>query len=123
MAMAKGVGVIGMLPARHLVRRNALERLGLSVRTLRSCFESRPRPNDLVQRLRVAFSALRQSSSNRELSMARKSGEGPLELPAAYTFAISHPAITTVLTGTTNETHLEQNVRAVVSQVPFPTLP
>jgi len=121
MAQAKDVGVIGMLPARHLVRRNALERLGLFSRTMLSCFASRPRPNDLVQRLRVALSALRQSSSNRELSITRQSGEASLVLPAAaYSFAISHPAIATVLTGTTNEAHLEQNVRAVVSQVPFP---
>jgi len=123
MAQVKDVGVIGMLPARHLVRRNALERLGLFSRTMLSCFASWPRPNDLVQRLRVALSALRQSSSNRELAITRQSGEGSLVLPAAaYTFAISHPAVATVLTGTTNEAHLEQNVRAAVSQALFPTL-
>jgi L-galactose dehydrogenase len=117
MAQANDVGVIGMLPARHLVHRNALGRVGLFSRTLLSCFASRPRSNDLVQRLRVAFSALRQPSSNQELSIPRQSGDSSLVLPAAgNTFAISHPAVSTVLTGTTDVAHLEQNVRAALAR-------
>ncbi len=116
LALAKNVGVIGIVPARHLVSRNTRERLKLFSRALISCFTSAPSPNGLNQRLRVALSALRQSRSSRG-SVAREGGGDSLVLPAAaYTFAVSHPAVATVLTGTTNPAHLEQNVQAALAR-------
>ena len=42
--------------------------------------------------------------------------EGVSSLPAAgYKFAAAHPAVSTVLTGTADITHLEENVAAVNS--------
>ena len=121
LAQAKDVGVIGMLPARHLVSRNLRERSMVFSRALRACLASKPTPNDLIIRLRVALSALLQAGSNRQPSVIRESGEDSLVLPAAaYTFAISQPAITTVLTGTTNSVHLEQNVRAALARALTP---
>jgi len=116
MALAKDVGVIGMVAARNLVTRNARERLKLFARALHSLVTSPPDPSKLNLRLRDTFSTLLQSGSSEGLSIAREHGKGFLELPAAgYTFAVSHPAIATVLTGTTDPVHLEQNASAALA--------
>jgi aryl-alcohol dehydrogenase-like predicted oxidoreductase len=115
-ALAKDVGVIGMVAARNLATRNTRERLHLFSRALLSLASSPPSLNNLNPRLRAAYSTLLQTSSSGEHSVARESREGFLELPAAgYTFAVSHLAIATVLTGTTDPVHLEQNVKAALA--------
>lgn len=116
MAVAKDVGVIGMVAARHLVHRNSRQRLKLFSGALLSLVSSPPNLNSLKIRLRAACSTLLQTSSSVEHSIAREGMEGFLKLPAAgYTFAVSHPAIATVLTGTTNRVHLEQNIEAAMA--------
>ena len=115
-ALAKDVGVIGMVAARNLATRNTRERLHLFSRALLSLASSPPSLNNLNPRLRAAYSTLLQTSSSGEHSVARESREGFLELPAAgYTFAVSHLAIATVLTGTTDPVLLEQNVKAALA--------
>jgi L-galactose dehydrogenase len=115
-ALAKDVGVIGMVAARNLAARNRRERLQLFSRALLSLASSPPSLNKLNARLRAAYSTLLQTRSSGERSVARESREGFLKLPAAgYTFAISHPALATVLTGTTNLVHLKQNVEAALA--------
>jgi aryl-alcohol dehydrogenase-like predicted oxidoreductase len=116
LALAKDVGVVGMVAARNLVSRSAGARLKLSVTALRSLVTSPPEPRAAALRLRAALSTLRRSGPRQAIRLARQGGEGVLELPAAgYTFALSHPAVATVLTGTTDRTHLEQNVRAALA--------
>jgi aryl-alcohol dehydrogenase-like predicted oxidoreductase len=116
LALAKGVGVVGMVAARNLVSRSARARLKLSVTALRSLVTSPPKPGVAALRLREALSTLRRSGPRQAIRLARQGGEGVLELPAAgYTFALSHPAVATVLTGTNNPAHLEQNVAAALA--------
>ena len=116
MALARDVGVVGMVAARNLVHRTAGERLKLSAAALLSLMKSPPRPGLAALRLREALSPLRRSGPSAALSMPRQGGAGVLQLPAAgYTFAVSHPAVATVLTGTTNPGHLEQNVQAALA--------
>jgi len=116
MALAKDVGVIGMVAARDLVSRNALQRLRLLPRAAFTLFTSPGEPSKLNLRLRETFSTLLQSGPGGERLIAREHLEGYLELPSAgYTFALSHPAIATVLTGTTDPVHLEQNARAAMA--------
>jgi aryl-alcohol dehydrogenase-like predicted oxidoreductase len=57
-----------------------------------------------------------QSTPGACVSASREDGEGFLKFPSAgYNFAISHPALASVLTGTTNLVHLEQNVEAALA--------
>lgn len=115
-ALVRDVGVVGMVAARNLVPRTAGERLKLLAAALLSLVRSPPRPGLTALRLREALSTLRRSGSSAALSMPRQGGAGVLQLPAAgYTFAVSHPAVVTVLTGTTNPEHLEQNVQAALA--------
>lgn len=121
LAMEKGVGAIGMSPARHLVYRSLRERLRLLNRVLHARPRSSPAQSRLKERLWVLRSALRKTAARQPVSIAREGGEGSLTLPAAgYTFAISHPAVTTILTGTTNGLHLEQNIEAVLAPAVTP---
>jgi aryl-alcohol dehydrogenase-like predicted oxidoreductase len=116
LALARDVGVVGMVAARNLVSRSVGARLRLSVASLRSLFTSPPEPRLAVSRLRAALSTLRRSGPAQAIRLARQDGEEVLELPAAgYAFALSHPAVATVLTGTTDRAHLEQNVRAALA--------
>jgi aryl-alcohol dehydrogenase-like predicted oxidoreductase len=121
-ALAQDVGVVAMATARYLVGRSAGERLKLSGAALRSLLTSPPRPGLVASRLRAALATLRRSGPRQAITLARQGGEDVLELPAAgYTFALSHPAVATVLTGTTNRAHLEQNVRAALAPALKPT--
>lgn len=116
MALARDVGVVGMVAARNLVSRTAGERLQLSAAALLSLVRSPPRPGLAVLRLREALATLRRSGPSKALAIPRQGGEGVMQLPATgYTFAVSHPAVATVLTGTTNPEHLEENVQAALA--------
>ena len=116
LASAKDVGVIGMVAARHLVSRKTAERLKLFSRDLISLATSPPRRDKLKIRLQGALSTLKQTMAGRNISVLRNSGDESLILPgAAYTFAASHPAIDTVLTGTNELSHLEQNLEATLA--------
>lgn len=121
LAMEKGVGAIGMSPVRHLVYRSLRERLGVFNRVLRAHLRSSPAQARLKERLWVLRLALRQTAARQPVSITREGSEHSLVLPAAgYTFAISHPAVATVLTGTTNALHLEQNIEAVLAPAVTP---
>lgn len=122
LATAKGVGVIGMRAARHLVFRNLSERLNLFFRALRVSLTRPLGESTPKARIWVLRSALRQTLADRKISIARDSGQAFLELPeGGYTFAISHPAIATVLTGTTDCMHLKQNMAAVLAPALTPS--
>jgi aryl-alcohol dehydrogenase-like predicted oxidoreductase len=115
-AQARGVGVVGMVAARNLVPRNAAARLRLCGAALRSLVATPPQPRQVAIRLREALSSLRRSGPRKPFTLARERGEGVLELPElGYTYALSHPAVATVLTGTTNPEHLARNVRAALA--------
>jgi aryl-alcohol dehydrogenase-like predicted oxidoreductase len=116
LALAKDVGVIGMVAARHLVSRSMGERLKLLTRALKGLATSPPNRDKLKIRLQGALSTLKQTTSKRIIPVPRDSGEGSLMLPGAgYTFVASHPAIATVLTGTNDPTHLAQNFAATLA--------
>ena len=116
MARDKEVGVIGMVAARNLIPGNAKEFLKLRSRAARGDLASSPDPHKSGRRRGNTVSTLLQSRPRAQLSAAREDAEGYLELPAAgYTFAISHPALASVLTGTTDPVHLEQNVEAALA--------
>ncbi len=113
LALAKDVGVIGMVAARHLVGRSTVERLKLLSRALTSFAASPPSRDKLKIRYQGALSTLKRNKTGRDISVLRESGDKPLTLPsAAYTFAASHSAIATVLTGTNDLSHLDQNLEA-----------
>jgi len=116
LAMAKDVGVVGMRSARHQVSRSAAERLKLFSRAFLGSFTSKSGMDRLKARLWVLRTSLRQPRPHRELSLAREGPGDELRLPAAgYTFAVSHPAVATALTGTTDLDHLEQNITAALA--------
>jgi aryl-alcohol dehydrogenase-like predicted oxidoreductase len=116
MALDKDVGVIGMVVARNLVPGNAGERLKLRSPAPLGSVTSPPDPRNLIPRLRDALSTRLQSRPRAGITSAREDWKGSLELPAAgYTFALSHPALASVLTGTTNLVHLEQNVKVALA--------
>jgi aryl-alcohol dehydrogenase-like predicted oxidoreductase len=116
LAMTKDVGVIGMVAARHLVSRSAGERLKLLSRALVSLAASPPGRDKLKIRLQGVLSTLKPTTAGQIIPVPRDSGGEPLLLPrAGYTFAVSHPAIATVLTGTNDLSHLEQNLEATLA--------
>jgi aryl-alcohol dehydrogenase-like predicted oxidoreductase len=116
LAMAKDAGVIAMRAARDQVSRSAAERLKLFSRAVLGGFASLPSLDHFKNRLWVLRSSLRQTRPHRELSLAREDPGDYLRLPAAgYTFAVSHPAVATALTGTTDLNHLEQNIAATLA--------
>jgi len=116
LALAKDVGVIGMVAARHLVSRSTVERLKLLSRALISLAASPPSRDKLKIRLQGTLSTLKRTKTGRGISVPRESGDKPLTLPsAAYTFTASHSAIATVLTGTNDLSHLEQNLEAALA--------
>jgi aryl-alcohol dehydrogenase-like predicted oxidoreductase len=116
LALAKDVGVVGMVAARNLVPRSAAERMKLFSAALGSLVSAPPRPRSVAIRLLGALSSLRPTGPGGAISVAREGREGRLVLPTAgYTFALSHPAVTTVLSGTTDPVHLQQNVEAALA--------
>ncbi len=116
LALSNDVGVIGMAPARHLVTRSTRERLELFARALAGFAASPPGPDKLKLRLQDALATLRRPRVRETISITRECGLEPLVLPAAaYTFAASHPAVATVLTGTINPAHLQQNLAATLA--------
>lgn len=116
-ALARDVGVIAMAAARHLVPRNRSERLQVLARTLASLLYSPPRDRSrLKARLQEAYADAVQSGPPKAEPVGRPGGASPLQLPeAVYTFAVSQQAVSSALTGTTNPTHLERNVAAVLA--------
>jgi aryl-alcohol dehydrogenase-like predicted oxidoreductase len=116
LSQARDVGVIVMAAARHQVSRGVAARLGLLPRIAAGFFASPPSLGRLRVRLRDGLSALSRSGPRQPVPVSRTGGGSPLIMPAAaYLFAISHPAIATVLTGTTNRAHLQQNLAAVLA--------
>jgi aryl-alcohol dehydrogenase-like predicted oxidoreductase len=115
-ALANDVGVIAMVAARHLVSRNTGERLKLLARALAALAASPPGRDKPKIRLQHALSTLKRTTAGQIIPVPRDSGGEPLLLPGAgYTFAVSHPAIATVLTGTNDLSHLEQNLEATLA--------
>ena len=86
LAQAKDVGVIGMVAARHLVTRNASERLRLFSKALLGLATSPRGLDELNARLRSALSILRRPVSKRAACIAREVSAGVLTLPAAGNF-------------------------------------
>ena len=116
LAQTTDVGVIGMVAARHLVSRSPVERLKLLSRALISLAASPPSHDKLKIRLQGTLSTLKRITTGENISVLRESGDEFLVLPgAAYTFAASHPSIATVLTGTNDLSHLEQNLEATLA--------
>ncbi len=116
LAVTNDVGVIGMVAARHLVTRNTGERIKLFSRALAGLVTSPPGPDKLIFRLKEALSVLRRPRVRQATPVTRENCEESLVLPVAgYTFAASHPAIATVLAGTTDPAHLQQNLAAVLA--------
>jgi len=116
LALTNDVGVIGMAPARHLVTRNMRGRLELFSRALAGFVTSPPGPDKLKLRLHGALSTLRRPRVRQAIPITRACGLEPLVLPAAaYTFAASNPSIATVLTGTIDLAHLQQNLTATLA--------
>jgi L-galactose dehydrogenase len=116
LAQAHDAGVIGMAAARHQVFRSAVTRLRLFSRTMTSLVMSPPSWERLKIRLQEGRSLLLRPGPKWTPPVSRAGGGSPLVLPAAaYTFAVSQPAIATVLTGTTEVAHLEQNVAAALA--------
>lgn len=115
-AKKKDIGVIAMAAARRLVPRSTGERLGLLSRALLGLVTSPPAPNHLTRRLQGLASMLRPGPAKYAAASPRASGGEPLRMPAAgYTFAVSHPGISTVLTGTNNPAHLQENLAAALA--------
>ena len=116
LALANDVGVIGMVAARHLVARSKAERLKLFSRNLAGLVTSPPVPNKLKLRFWGVLSTLQRSGVKNAITIKRQCAEAPLVLPSAgYTFAASHPAVATVLTGTNDPAHLVQNLAAALA--------
>jgi L-galactose dehydrogenase len=116
MAFAKDVGVVAMAAARHLAAHNFLERLTVACRSLAAMAVYPPERNRFAYRMRSAATGLRRNRANPAGPIGAEEEDGTPTLPSAgYTFAVSHPAVATVLTGTTSAFHLEQNVAAVLT--------
>ena len=114
-ALERDVGVIGMAAVRHLVPRNAAARSEVLLRTLASLFTAPPRNRDrLFARVRAAYDDAFRPAAQPLPSVVLGKTRTALPMPeAVYTFVASHPAVASVLTGTTNQRHLERNVAAV----------
>jgi hypothetical protein len=98
------------------VFRSAATRLKLFSRTMTSLVLSPPPMDRLKVRLLEGPAVLFRRGPKQAPPVLRAGGGSPLVLPAAaYTFALSQPAIATVLTGTTDVAHLEQNVAAALA--------
>jgi aryl-alcohol dehydrogenase-like predicted oxidoreductase len=115
-ARSRNVGVIGMVAARHLVPRSLAQRTGLFVRSLASLATAPPTLDKLVKRLQGIPASLRRGQVHGSVRILRDDEHTELTLPeVAYTFVTSHPAISTVLTGTTDLQHLKRNVEAALA--------
>lgn len=115
-AQASEVGVVGMTAARYLVVRSPAERLKLLIAAVHALAASPPEPGRVTIRLRNALSAIRRSGPRQTFTLTRPGDLDDLALPElGYTFALSHPVVATVLTGTTDRDHLERNVRSALA--------
>ena len=115
-AQANDVGVVGMTAARHLVVRPPAQRLKLLMAAVHALGASPPEPGRVTIRLRNALSAIRRSGPRQSFTLSRPGAVADLALPeVGYAFALAHPAVATVLTGTTDRGHLECNVRAALA--------
>ena len=93
-----------------------MQRAKLFARSLASMVTSPPGKGKLGKRLQGIPAALRRGRVRNPATVSRDDGSSLLTLPeAGYTFATSHPGIATVLTGTTDITHLQRNVRAALA--------
>ena len=116
LALERNVGVVAMRAARELVERTPGQRLALLGRTILGLVMSPSGPRHLPRRFRAAFSTLRPSPAMQEGRRVGSNSAQETATPAkSYAFAISHPAVATVLTGTTSVTHLDENVAAVLN--------
>lgn len=116
LARAGDTGVIAMAAARHHVVRSVGARLDIAVRTAASLMASPPNKSRLKARLREAYSDVIGKPGFKAAARGSSGATGSIQsFAAAYRFAAAHPAIATVLTGTTDPVHLEENVRAVLS--------
>ncbi len=116
LARGKDVGVVVMGAARQLVPRSMGQRLRLLPRALMGLAIRPPDPARVSRRLLDLGSLLRPNLARSAGSVPRSSEGPPLRLPASsYTFALSHPAVTTVLTGTNDPAHLRENVDAALA--------
>lgn len=116
LALANDVGVIGMVAVRHLVTRSRAERLKLFSRNLAGLVTSPPAADKLKLRFWGVLSTLQRSRVKKAIPITRPCAAAPLVLPSAgYTFATTHPAVATVLTGTNDPAHLVQNLAAALA--------
>jgi len=116
MTQRNDVGVIAMTSARQLTDPGMPERLKIASRIVSGLFAYPPRARLVKHRLGEVVRTLGKTAKNRPGPIPRASSKSSLTLPAAgYTFAASHPAIATVLTGTTNPEHLDENVAAALA--------
>jgi len=116
LAREKDVGVVIMGAARQLVPRSMSQRLRLLPRAVVGLFTGPPDLTRASRRVRSLGSLLRPGLARSTGTVPRASPGPPLELPASsYTFALSHPAVTTALTGTNDPAHLRENVDAALA--------
>jgi L-galactose dehydrogenase len=116
LAREKDVGVVVMAAARYLVPRGLGQRLRLLPRALAGLAISPPDPFRRSRRVLGLGSLLRPGLARSAGTVSRSSAGPPLRLPASsYTFALSHPGVATVLTGTNDPAHLRENVDAALA--------
>ena len=114
-AQHQDVGVICMSTARHFVPRNAAERLRVLGRTFASLATSPPADiARLKVRLKTAFfDTTRAAPGKARFDHGCEGAAGPALPESTYSFALTPAAVSSVLTGTVNPTHLVRNVMSV----------
>jgi len=116
-AQQQDVGVICMASARHFVPRKTADRLRLLARTLLGFVTSPPRDMSRINsRLSAAWRDLQRVPPSIPLIAQGLGSTRALQLPeAVFTFALTRPEVTSVLTGTTNLEHLRHNIAAALA--------
>jgi len=116
-ASLRDVGVICMAAARTFIPRNASERMGVLGRTLAGLVISPPTDIPrLKARVKSAFADLVHSVPMQPGCQDRGGNAQALLLPEAiFTFALMPQPVASVLTGTTNRSHIERNVIAALA--------
>lgn len=116
-AQQQDVGVICMASARHFVPRKAADRLRLLARTLLGFVTSPPKDMSRINsRLSAAWRDLHRVSPSIPLIAQGLGSTRALQLPeAVFTFALTRPEVTSVLTGTTNLELLRHNIAAALA--------
>ena len=108
MALERGVGVIAMAVARDFASAGLASRAERCARSMRHAFGSLSDPRTFLRQCRGALSQLQKPPFRLPPDFAAA-------MPGlAYVFAASPEAVSCVLSGTVNPTHLEQNVAAVL---------